>query len=787
MLRSFFISWCCILLWITVAWSAVPAEMSPEGFPAVGAGCLAGRCHSNLAPIRSHNSDMAKQIYLLGAAQGDPNGCVVCHGGDPVALWESRPHVGAPEGSLLAEFTTTPAAMSVVDKTCGQCHTERLYRLRRSGMATGTGHMSAALQGWGIKPERPFGVISITDSDGALPSAGTPEYQAYMVRLDRQQNGIFTEQILRVPEQKWENIEAYPELAGYQYVRSECMKCHIGRLNDGKKGSGCAACHLRYAGKQLVTHSLQGTLKSKVVVNGNETTGIALENCTQCHSEGKKIATSYAGLLRNADTQKYRRMRDDVHHNGINRYGNPSGGLLCQDCHSTRAMHGTGNIAVSGRVNVEVECADCHGTSDSYPWELPLGWQDEFGFSPVQGEQRGTAEILPLEQKLGTVYVPEDGYLLTARGNPFGNVVRRGQAVVVHSASGLSYEVPVLKTIALRHEWKHPARAIAAKLQHPKHFESLECYSCHSAWVSQEYGTHLQVEFNTPDKLYSAKLTEQQQWRDPVLGINGEGRVSPLIPLFQQDVTLIAPDDAVILRRHVFISQATQKNRAIIYNVLHKTIEDLLVNRVDTSREETVLSKYDSASAYVAHDIRLEDLLSAAFIMVPVAPHTVTRNARPCESCHANAKALGYGDDSGFGIASAPLKESWLQAALRSGGQTEIMERDKAKRMSSRRNGHISAQRVPYTQLLIRNGKQLQQVGFHWALSSPLSGAQRKIMEEQNPFVRMRTGRNITEGMIMVIGKYEIDAISASAAILAIIFFVIVAAFMQSRRSKRKK
>jgi hypothetical protein len=787
MLRSFFITWCSLLLWAGVAWSAVPAEMSSQGYPAIGAGCLAGHCHSDIAPIRSHNSDMAKQIYLLGAAQGDPNGCVVCHGGDPVALWERRLHHGAPKDSLLTEFITSPASMSVVDKTCGQCHTSRVYSLRRSGMATGTGHMSAALQAWGIKPKQPVGIATITDLDGVLPSVGTPEYQAYMVRLDRKQDGIFTERVVAVPDKKWREIEARPELAAYKYVRSECTSCHIGTVHSGGKDSGCAVCHLRYGkDNKLLTHSLQGTAKSKVVVNGKAITGIALENCAQCHSEGKKIATSYAGLLRMAGAQTYRAMRDDVHHNGMNRYGNPAGGLLCQDCHSTRAMHGTGNIAVSGRVNVEVECADCHGTTDSFPWELPLGWQDEFESTPAQGDPRGTAEILPFEQQVGTVYVPEDGYLLTARGNPFGNVVRRGQAVVVHSASGISYEVPVLKKIAQRHEWKNPARAMVAKLQHPKHFESLECYSCHSAWVPQEYGKHLLVDFKTPDMFYAAQRTDQLQWRSPVLGVNGEGRISPLTPLVQQDVTLVAPDDAIILRRHIFTAHTAQRNSSTIYNALHKTIEDLLANRVDSSREETVLSVYDSAGAYAAQNVPLNDLLSASFIMAPLAPHTVTRNARPCESCHANPKALGYGDDSGFGVAAAPLKESWLQAALRSGSQSEIMERDRARRMSSRRNGNISAQQVPYTQVVTRSGKALQQVGFHWALSSPLSEAQRDIMEKQNPFARMRTECNVTEGMIMVVGKYEIDAITASAVILAIIFFVIVAAFMHTRRCKRK-
>ena len=30
---------------------------------------------------------------------------------------------------------------------------------------------------------------------------------------------------------------------------------------------------------------------------------------------------------------------------------------------------------------MEIECTDCHGTPAKYPWELPLGWGDEFGLT----------------------------------------------------------------------------------------------------------------------------------------------------------------------------------------------------------------------------------------------------------------------------------------------------------------------------------------------------------------------------------------------------------------------
>jgi hypothetical protein len=80
------------------------------------------------------------------------------------------------------------------------------------------------------------------------------------------------------------------------------------------------------------------------------------------------------------------------------------------------------------------------------------------------------------------------------------NVVREGDKVVVHSASGLDFEVPTLKSLALSQKWKNPAKAISAKIQAKKHMKSLECYGCHSAWAPQCYGCHVIVDFSGDKK-----------------------------------------------------------------------------------------------------------------------------------------------------------------------------------------------------------------------------------------------------------------------------------------------
>ena len=47
------------------------------------------------------------------------------------------------------------------------------------------------------------------------------------------------------------------------------------------------------------------------------------------------------------------------------------------------------------------------------------------------------------------------------------------------------------------------------------------------------------------------------------------------------------------------------------------------------------------------------------------------------------------------------------------------------------------------------------------------------------------TCREVTEGLAMIVGKYEIDSILGTAAILAILVFVIIAALVHLRKCKR--
>ncbi len=192
----------------------------------------------------------------------------------------------------------------------------------------------------------------------------------------------------QIPLPSVEEIEADPKLAGFTYQRQQCQRCHVaikGREKRGDyRGMGCSSCLIPcgnegyYEGGDptinkeeqghMLVHRIQGTREAKVKVRDDmEYSGIPVETCNSCHNRGKCIGVTYQGLMEfpygspfnergevqpKLHTKQYLFISDDLHHQyNQSRPENPTGGMLCQDC---------------------------HGTPATAPWDLPLGYSEEF-------------------------------------------------------------------------------------------------------------------------------------------------------------------------------------------------------------------------------------------------------------------------------------------------------------------------------------------------------------------------------------------------------------------------
>jgi hypothetical protein len=492
---------------VLVILGIVLTSPSPSFAQESGDGCLL--CHGGIEQIREEGSAMLVAIQAMGQGVGDPRGCVICHGGNPSATTPDEAHEGAPDGVTPETFYPDPGSIWIVEKTCGQCHPEKPYNMLRALMQSEAGKIQGNMFTWTVQEDYKviWGNYDVEDTDGPVPTVGSELYKAYMTEMAQAHPDQLPTSLEQLPNPSIEEILENPYMAGFTYQRQQCQRCHVGINGRQKRGDyrgmGCSSCHIPYSNEgfyeggdtsipdepgHILTHQMQGTRKAN--------NGIPTETCNSCHNRGKRIGVTFQGLMEfpygspfNEEgqsqpplhTKKYLYIKDDLHHQEESRPENPQGRMLCQDCHTSIDMHGDGNIFGTTLAQVEIECADCHGTPDMFPWELPIGYQEEFG-QDIGNDPRGTTNQLLSFQNFATLYDPENGYLLTARGNPFGNVVRRGDGVVLHSATGVDFWVPLLRSIKEDDTWKSQSAQVAMESV-SVHMEEMECYACHSDWA----------------------------------------------------------------------------------------------------------------------------------------------------------------------------------------------------------------------------------------------------------------------------------------------------------------
>ncbi len=730
------------------------------------AGCNTRGCHEGIEDIMPPDSGMARSIKALGLEYGDPGGCVVCHGGNPNEESDrSIAHSGAPEGLKDGKgpkaFYPDPGSIWIADNTCGVCHPGYVRRVKLSLMNTEAGKICGNLHTWGFKEARdyrvPYGNYAIKDIDGPVPMVGSRTYKEYMEMQISKYPFQYPKVLARLPYPDLNALKLNPRLAALTYQRHECQRCHVGVRGRERRGDyrgmGCSACHILYAndgfyeGKdKSIDKDEPGHILRHSMVGTRRTGGIPVETCNTCHNRGKRIGVSFQGLMEfpygspygkgdkkqpKLHTKTYLFISDDLHHQYRSRKGNPKGGLLCQDCHTSIDVHGDGNIPGTTLAQVEIECSDCHGTPTAYPWELPIGFGDEAG-KMLSDKPRGVGQKRNRpEEEFGFPYEPEDGFILSARGNPLGNVIRRGNDIILHSATGQDFKVPVLKNIASRNEWKSLA-AKTAMLSVKRHMEKMECYSCHASWVPQCYGCHVKVSYApnagqapmgtdwtangnahmenglTPDAFLGTsgiespgKVSESRsylRWEEPIIGYNGEGRISPLMPGCQVVYSVIGPDG-----------------------------RSLAQNRIEKSPDE-------------ARSIG-QKRIPLAIDMSPVQPHTVQRQARTCESCHVDPKAVGLGISGGrFGRYDKNVVEDLMNAKT---GQ--IIPRRYQVQIPA-----IPQLTFDWSKILDVNGTQLVTVGTHWPLSRALNKKELDVMRKGGTCIgchRYTSDKSIWEGI----------------------------------------
>lgn len=471
------------------------------GCLAIGVGLLAveddvmadcSNCHQGIEAIAG--GEMAQRIAMIGRRHRDPDGCVVCHGGDPTAESKQDAHRGAPPQLIAAggpaAFYPDPGDAWIAHLTCGQCHEGYAERWRKSVMSTGAeaidrNQCAVAREKKGLRGDvlLRFGRYPVLDGDGPEPVVGTPAYKFTTRLLIEQRPADYSASLLGLPGASAERFA--------RDAPAYCYSCH-GR--DASARSSCSLCHMASPAYQGLDPAIDGTKpkamkRHRILGTGTARStdvddteawlpGIPLQTCFQCHYDPR-----LAGVNAIGDAH--------VHYGG--EHGARGGHLLCQDCHTSIEMHGDGNIPLRSEAQIEIRCEDCHGTTKYLPWELPLNFGDPEQPEGLSVEPRGlSAEggdpvVGPVQSK--------EGFLLTSKGNPFGNVVRVGSEVRLYSASGAVHKVTLLKSLTESRSWRSE---LSMQVKTTDEHEAMTCRDCHADWLPPCLGCHEQDRGEAP-------------------------------------------------------------------------------------------------------------------------------------------------------------------------------------------------------------------------------------------------------------------------------------------------
>jgi hypothetical protein len=353
-------------------------------------------------------------------------GCVICHGGEPLALDANLAHSTMRGGA-------NPADYSVVQASCGgaNCHSgtaasynDHIQRATTSIQATYAGAIAIIRYTFGAQStlKALYGVTAIQDSQS---TSGITSLAAF--------NPL---------------AETNPAVKAFG---QNCLTCHISAqpVQAGERYdrfTGCAACHTPTQSTDLTSvNTSTATLVHKL------TTAISYTQCDTCHNRGNYDLRSMTFVPRTDGATD--RLQD--YYQPIAQFTKCEYTLDCVDCHTRTEAMGDGSL-YSSKLDIQyIQCKTCHGTPTELPQTLTLTDPNDIAFRQ--------ALLNPVvELKLG------DTVLVTAKGEPLWNtrVMPDATYELVGKATGQLFTFkPVMGS---------------GCTQDPNDQSSASCHKCHS-------------------------------------------------------------------------------------------------------------------------------------------------------------------------------------------------------------------------------------------------------------------------------------------------------------------
>ncbi len=325
-------------------------------------------------------------------------GCVICHGGERLALNADVAHSSLRGGA-------NPSDLSVVETSCGgsNCHSgskadnqNHIQRVMTSIQSTYAGAIASIRYTFGAQPDLTarYGINAVSD-DAITTSTGVASLLAFDPFGDK--NPM---------------IQKFGE---------NCLTCHLNaKPRDGAvyaRLTGCAACHTPLTPTPLPSGEGLGV---RVQVH-KLTTAIPYTQCNTCHNRGNYDLRTMTFVERT--DRPINRLHD--YYQPIAQFTKCEYTLDCIDCHTRTEAMGDGDIHSNMPDIQYIQCKTCHGTPTELPLTKTLTDPNDIAFRLAQ-----LNPVVDLK--------PGDTILVTEKGEPLWNtrILPNGTYQLVGKATG---------------------------------------------------------------------------------------------------------------------------------------------------------------------------------------------------------------------------------------------------------------------------------------------------------------------------------------------------------------
>ena len=368
-------------------------------------------------------------------------GCVLCHGGDGLALDADLAHATMRGGR-------NPSDLAVVEESCGgsACHSgatedggDHIHRVLTSVQATYAGAIAQVNFAFGGQTDATahFGITAVTD-DNITTDTGLAALAAFHPGPD-------------APE-------------AVQTFSNECLRCHLSAAVTEApyyyRSTGCAACHVVYENDGLYRGSDPTTPKDEPGYGRSHqlTTAIPYYQCNHCHNRGNYSLRQMSFLERDdlpgPSSLSAQEQRELEYYQPISQFTLCEWELDCVDCHTNGEVMGNGDIHSNQKEVQYIQCQTCHGTLT----EMPL-------LETITDPEHPA--IISADLNPNYSVTVGDTVIATTQGETFGWVQWDGERLIeTGKVDGRLYEVPLVMGSSCQ--------------QQPDEQESSYCHECHT-------------------------------------------------------------------------------------------------------------------------------------------------------------------------------------------------------------------------------------------------------------------------------------------------------------------